>query len=325
MYKGCVLLRLLAFVLALLAAQQPSWAQELELGLELTAYEAPDALGCPSREAFTSEIRDLVGRDPFAISSESNSLRVAVVLTEEGSTFSGSLQAAAEDGGPERRFLASSCEELAAAIALAIAIAVGPIQRLEPREERSRVKKPAARASVPAAPGPTTTPARELEWSLFIEPLLLWGATPARNNALAVGLSVRSEALSLHIRMQGSNNGVGDVAMDQGQVDARLLNLGLSPCWRRAWLTSCASLSMGSIRARGLAPLEGPKTESRAFFAAGLRAYFRVARLDRLDLRWFVDGQATLLKTRIVVGDTGAWQSPAFVVGTGIHIGLKFL
>ncbi|MCP4444232.1 MAG: hypothetical protein GY811_02655 [Myxococcales bacterium] len=327
MYKLHVMFRLVAFAVALLAGQLSPWAQELQIALELTDYAAPATSECPSREVFENEIRELLGRDPFGASPEAGSIRVAVALREEGSGFSGTLQAAREDSGPERRFVATSCEELAATIALAVAIAVGPVHTAEPRGDEAPVdpeKRAKSKGETTKGPeeGARTTPS---ELALFVEPSVLWRTTPERNNALALGLALRRGSLSLHLRLQGSDSGIRELQMDEGRVDARLLNVGLSPCWHLGRLIPCASLEVGNLRARGFAPLEDPKTVNRAFLAAGLRVFVWDFKLDFLAARWFVDGQATLLKTRILVGETGAWQSPGFRASTGIHVSLRLL
>ncbi len=309
--------------------------QAQELRISIVAFSAPEVNGCPTQAQYQRSVVQLLGRDPFASSEKDAQMSVGItlkVVSEGGkSTAEGELR----EGGAVRRFHANDCPALAEQMALALAIAVDPFGSSLDRSpsapkpvavaerDAELLSKPRATAlaTAPESSQRVEKPGHErlpIRWTLHLQPLLDIGSTPEYVLGLAVGGEARLDSFSLQLQIQITQKGRKSFAM--GALDAQRGTLSLAPCWHHSAVSACATVNLGILRARGLAPLVERKTSYSTVASAGSRLYVLAGSWQKVALRPFVQLRFALLKTRLQVGTDAAWTSPSVIASTGISL-----
>lgn len=259
-------------------------------------YQTP--AGCPTLDRFLQQVMTRTRRARVAVGDES--ARTFHVHVQAGATgFSGALKAevSAADGrfADVREVAGATCDEVAQALALTLALTIDPDALSAPP---AVVAPPPVAATFPGSyqPSPWTA---GLGWditsralprplsgpSLFVE----WGATTPRPFRPAARLGVRYgfEAGAPDERMVGLDQ---LTATGQGCAGIHFL-----PRWT---LAPCLGVSAGTLRARGR-HLADPKTISVGWFDVGAH----------LRLEW---------GKRDAAGQLGAVGSPGFELEAGL-------
>ncbi len=300
---------------------------------------------CPTGQGFRAEVTSLLGRDPF--SKDSPAMRIEVKIQGSGNRYSGTL--GVKDSDSSRSFEARNCPDLTSTIALAIVIAIDPFfirppeaPLTEPDTEQSDSEQPDSPpensvtlpALSPEEPVPSDDEAEPdddeavsplpthsgLRLSASLQPLVSLGLTPAVSGGLAVGVGLHQRNSSIQLSALVTTRGQEDFSM--GALDAQVFYLSVVPCWDPATYSVCASMSIGALRARGLAPLTERANILRVHSALGMRGYVSLLENKALRIRWFIDGQARLSRTTLTVGSDQAWSTPALFVQTGLEFSL---
>ncbi|MBL4637352.1 MAG: hypothetical protein JKY56_26085 [Kofleriaceae bacterium] len=343
------LLGFVVFLLVLAGDSATVHADSDEMMVELTTYKtSPDdnSTGntCPTRQEFRAEVTQLLGRDPFSI--ESPAMRIEVKIQRSAGRFSGTLGSTGSHSS--RSFEAINCPELTSTIALAVAIAIDPFfvrppvveipvtipdkEQPDSPTENTAVppvevsKEPAPSETVDEADDNTIPSARstssELRWSASLRPSLSLGLTPTVSGAIAMSGGLHLGRSSIELSATATTRGQENFPM--GSLDAQVFYLSLAPCWNPAKYSVCASVSIGALRARGLAPLTERANILRVHSSMGMRAYVPLLNTKAFQIRWFVDGQARLSRTTLTVGNDQAWTTPDLFVLSGFEFCLDW-
>ena len=330
---------------ALLATAWPALALA-ESGAEpepiRLSYTASD--GCPSRDAFLGRLRARTTR--FREAAEGEAARVFTVELALGAEASrGKFTVRARDGSSATRELkAPSCEQVGAALALVVAIAIDPqalVEVAQPKSEREPEPPPLP----PAPPPPSPQDAARRPDVRSSEPMvrtvrgafgLRWdevsGVTPMlrpvlrpffeiigdRQGALVPGLRV-SFAWTRDARV-GTAYGEADFSWYVGRIEACPLRLGSVA----VSLSSCVTFDAGALRVVGQnAPPSTART--RPWMSTGLNARGS-ARLWRwLFAEVEVGAAAPWIKDRWLFVDGTAIQSaPPISAWIGAGLGCRF-
>ncbi|MGH1343713.1 MAG: hypothetical protein ACRBN8_19305 [Nannocystales bacterium] len=242
--------------LALAAASEP---------LEVT-WTAPE--GCPQREAVQTAIASNLAREDFAGALDTVEVRGELVPDPLGWRLSVSVRL--PDGAVDRELTAGTCDELAAAAGLIIAVALDPL-RVEllrtPKPEPVREGLPEAWANPPPPPAPEPEPATPpgapvaseptaVVFDLRLAPMLDLGSLLVVRGGAQAGFGVggqwfRADASLLYWAPRAIRP--FDFAPDAG---ASLQQVGLGG-------RACLKPEIGSFEASSCAGLEGGMSWSR--------------------------------------------------------------
>lgn len=313
------------------------------------------AEACPDTEALEAGVSARLGYEPFEE-------RAALVVRATVQRTDRALEARVEmldDGGTrtaERQLTSrqSDCEELAAAMELAISIAIDPFHGAPPASRPSVPSAsipvraglsdagdvtppppaPAAprstRESAPVAaadptlavkiPGPAPAPQQPLRPALEIGMLAGTGTAPGRSVGAAVQAGVRRGDLSLSL--EGRADLPGTAPAESGEIRASVLVASLVPCWHLRALGFCALATAGALRAAGQGLMDQRQVTIPFFaLAARVRAERPFARLWSLAVH--ADISAPLVETELRVGGQTRWTSPPLTLAAGLRVGIR--
>ena len=252
---------------------------------------SPEAIGCPDEDGLRHAIAARVGYDPvFPVAPNS----IVVSITRVGDRLAADVTLVGPDGviagARPLRARTGDCDQLIAAVALTVAIALDTIERNAPAAEVETRPDPAEPLREPPAPvpvpalaqvsassprdrAPTTSPrgAGAAEERLHVETGAgvgaVIGVTPGIAIAPAVFASLRWRWLEVGLE------GRDVVASSTGapRIRASLLGGGPLVCLHGGPLFGCAISLLGSLHAD--APDTPGTTSADAFYASvGLRA-----------------------------------------------------
>jgi hypothetical protein len=299
-----------------------------------------------------------MGRDPFT--TPVNRVVVAAIDRTAGGY---SATVALEDpsgrllGRQELGYRLDSCEELAGAIELAIAVAIDPLA-VAPRSEpsaasperrisagpslatleapaevegkQSPVQAPATeptKTELPRAGQPAITAERETaspedaqlpDWRTSVGIGAAFQAAPATIPAFSVGLERRFGHLSLGIEIRGDAAGAEALSAG-GSVRTWLLTGGADGCYHHGVFGACGLIAAGAQHSSGTG-LSPSLSSSTPYVALGARLQADLPLVRWLWLRPQIDAWVPLIHTTLKVEDAPVWQTPAVspVVGLGL-------
>lgn len=290
--------------------------------LRLTYSRGEGAASCPDEQALRESVAARLGRDPFradghgtvsaTLTRGPRGLRAVVELRDRSGRVTGSrlLTTARKD-----------CQELAAAMALAICIAVDPLvlSRVLPPKEPPPPPPPPAPPPCPSCPVCPPPPRAPVRFRAGAGVQLDIGAVPT---LASLGIVAQAElrhrvfSLALEGRID-PELGSARAAADTGGVGATLLLALLVPCARLRSLGLCALLGMGALRGRGV-DLAVPGHDTTFYAAAGARLSLEVPLLpQRLALDLHLDGLAPLTRTGLRIDGAEVWATPPIAGGLG--------
>lgn len=305
--------------------------------------------GCPTAQEIRGNIDRLLGRPADQLLSEP--LQVTATVNElSPNRFSLDLRIEPESRGGERQLIGSSCEELARASAVIVALAIDPELRVEDEPAEVTPAQPAVVAggitSSTAEPPASAPPPKEvgavapppaarraatgeqdvLSWRLRTLGALTIGELPEPAPGALVGGGVSLDSMVLWLN--GGFLGWQKKELDRYGGEFLLLGGGLSVCWEvrrgRFWAGPCAGVELRWLQASGLG-IANARTEGRLLMelAGGAEVGFQFWR----DWAAFVSGQLLVPQQRpsFVVDELGAVHSiPAYGgrVGAGIQLQL---
>ncbi len=218
--------QLAGFALVLTAVHTEAWAQPSTLHL---TWQAPAE--CPNREAVERTVTRLEGR-----LATLSAFDVTVFVSQTGDGYRATLQTESNGTVGERTFRASTCEQLAEAAALIIALAHCP--------DLATAPPPTARLD---EPDPRSPPQPErLSAGAFVASDV--GAQPSVSFGAGVDVSLHFGpfTLSAHGLRTVSQRAVAGPRADSGIEAQTLLGLGVRGCFRlvdaRFYAGPCAGL-----------------------------------------------------------------------------------
>ncbi|HWB76800.1 MAG TPA: hypothetical protein VG755_17660 [Nannocystaceae bacterium] len=214
-------------------------------------WEAPP--GCPDDAALESRIAALVG-DPTIVTPATAKVK------QVGDRYEVELVTWIDGGSQRRELAATSCEALADAVAVVIAVALDPVEAAEtPRiveaTEVAAVGITTTRTPTPALPERVRAPKSPLYFGLALAGGYGSGIAPSGHGIVHVGLALgrRAWSIELDARVWPRREFVrGDPAV---RTRVTLGTVGLLGCGKgvfgRVELPVCAGVEVGGLRARG--------------------------------------------------------------------------
>lgn len=329
------------------AAQRPE--------IRLTYNRGSGAASCPDVQTLRESVAARLGYDPFRsqVQTEADAGPEGperVVGVEIRATLQGGprgLRALIEQRDRGGRVTGSrllttarkDCQELSAAMALALCIAVDPFvlsrpppspplpQPTPPQQQQPPPPLPppppvAPCPSCPPCAPPPLSPVRVRAGAGLQVDL---GAVPTIGSLGVVAqaeLRYRAFALTLEGRIDPS---LGSRSADSGRgaVQATLLLGLLAPCARWRALGLCALLGLGALQGRGV-DLQVENRATTFYAAAGARMAVEVPLLRSLALDLHLDGLAPLTRTSLQVDGIEVWATPPLAGALGAVLQVLF-
>jgi hypothetical protein len=323
----------------------------------LTYTRAAGAESCPDETAVRRAVAARLGYDPFFPSADK---AIVMRITRVREKLHASVELVDDKGIVRgiREFdaVADECDELIAAAALAISIAIDPTNPsilgappareavARPSDERSPASTPPSEkhvvasdasktpseASVPRTPlaeerdEANTRPSSEM--SLAVRPGVAVSGALGTAPAAAVGfgafLEVRQGTFSL--ALEGRFDLRASTSMREGgRVRTSLWVGSVLPCFHVRPFFLCAIGSLGSLRAEGL-DLATSRINHTLYAGLGARVGLEVALTQRLFLRPQLDVVAALFPAELQVDGVARWTAPRYAAIAGIGVGGRF-
>jgi len=298
-------------------------------------YTAPEA--CPSREAFVDRLR--AHTTLFREAGERDAPRVFTVeIDTQGDAARGRLTVRSLDGSTATRDVrASTCEQVGAALALIVAIAIDPLAVVgtapETREPEPPPVTPVSRdvprsSQAPPSPerGPHLRAAIGLRWDEVS------GVTPMLRPVLRPWIEVVSERQGtwvpvLRLSLAWTRNahvaagaGGAEFSWYAGRAEACPLRIGSE----RTSLTPCVAFDAGVLRVIGQnAPTSTPRTRPWASTGVSARGATRLLGWAFAEVE--VGMAAPWIRDRWLLADGSELHAaPAVIFWLGAGVGCRF-
>jgi hypothetical protein len=303
---------------AQLTASAPATAMRLD-------YQAP--AGCPTADAFTSEVR---ARAPQSRSEAASAVEVRIVANASSpgvETFEGRMVITDESGAtPSRAVRGDSCAEVVRALALAVAMTFEPVESAPPVVVA--VSPPAPPERPPVVPPPPARP--RLHVSAGLKGSAESGVGPRVAPALGIYGDVAAGSLSLRL---GAARAVSPlVARGAGKARFARTTATLDGCplrWRAApglglSVVPCLAFEIGSLTSDGQSTVD-PESTSRLWVASGLSTRLVWEPVGPLVLE--LEGRANVPLTRdrfFFRPAEDVFEAPIVAFSVGLAGGVRF-
>lgn len=318
--------------------------------LEYARSEA--AASCPDRTALKAAVRSRLGYDPFFPAARQT---VVVEIIDSGRALVARMRLVDEQGmivgSRELREKRGQCEELVAALSLAISIALDPSAALGPRPTETVKANPAestetaeAASADPAPeaesksvaqehPQKTTEPRADRgQTSLLAQERLRLaaraalfadlGSAPALAFGYRAGLDLQRSRV--RIAAEFSQQFPASKELSEGKrAHASLLAGTLAPCFASDTLAGCGLVSVGALRSRG-ENVENPQSQSTFYAALGARFEFTPLLFGKLRLLTQIDAMKPVTPISLRVAGAEVWQTPVLTFSAGLGLRLRF-
>lgn len=223
----------------------------LRIASAAVQWEAPP--GCPDDAALESRIAALVGDATIVTPATAK-------VQQHGDRYEVELVTWIDGGSQRRALAATSCDALADAVAVVIAVALDPIQAAEtPRIVQSATEVAAigtttTRTSTPAAPERVRAPRSPLYFGLALAGGYGSGVAPSGHGIVHLGLALGRRAWSIELDARVWPRREFDRGDPPVQTRVTLGTVGLLGCGKgvfgRVELPVCAGVELGGLRAR---------------------------------------------------------------------------
>jgi hypothetical protein len=304
---------------------------------------------CPDEQTLRSAVAVRLGYDPFVawaktivhaeLGRDGSNLRARIYLADEDGHIRGSRELAAPS---------DQCQNLVAAVALAISIAIDPMSASAPSpahdpprdpEEVTRQAPEEDRTSVPIALPPSSDAGERasgerqdaavseasnrvsmqspMQWFAGAGPHLATGTAPKLAAGLTAFARLELGAASLGLEARYDFPASANAPSGKGVVSSELLLASLEPCGRVSRLYFCALLSVGSLRGSG-AGVAMPFDRSTLYWGAGGRIAFELGVVAPMLLRAHLDVVGNFTRTTLQIDRSDVWQSPPLAAALGI-------
>jgi hypothetical protein len=307
----------------------------------LTYVRGSGAEVCPDEEALRGAVARRLGYDPFR-SDAPRSVRASVRVA--GGGLHGEVQlgdaSGAVMGARHLSAAGDDCDELVAAMALAISIAIDPnsLSSAPPPPPPAAPAPPpgslappfSARTAPPAGapdltapplpaplppPSPPRAPRAEAPagW-LGLGGVVAAGTAPRISGGVAVQAGLRWGRLSA--ALEGRADPPASTSAQGRRVSATVLTVGVVPCFHVRVAAVCAVGSAGVLHGAG-AGVARPKSETTPYGAMGPRLGVAIPLVPRLSAEVHGDIAFTLTPTTLELDGRGVWTTPAAAAAFG--------
>jgi len=322
----------------------------------LTYVRAAGTEACPDEAAVRRAVAGRLGYDPFFPSANKT---IVTRITRARETLHASVELVDDKGMVRgiREFdaAADQCDELIAAAALAISIAIDPQnpsilggapppqapvpekaapprapeppQEAERREDDSKTAQEAGTSRSPLAQERDEvvrppSPKAPLAVRPGVAMIGAWRTAPAPALAFGAFLELRRDAFS--IALEGRFDLPASTSMSEGgRVRTSLWVGSVLPCFHVRRLFVCVIGSLGSLRAEGLG-LATSRPHNIFYASLGGRVGLEVPLSERLFLRPQLDVVGVLFPAELQVDGVTRWTAPPYAALAGIGLGARF-
>jgi hypothetical protein len=305
-------------ILATLGNARPVHAEEA--GVLTFSWQAPS--GCPSRDDLRAEIARLLGGE-IRVPKGGDIKAVAVVA--QGQTWSLAIETELA-GQPGRRSIeAASCQDLADATALIIALMIDP-------NAVAAHATPPRPAPPPASSDPATQEERRVAYLVGIHAAGSYGTLPSIDAGLGGGVGLAGRRWRVELRgTYGLRRDQRVTAPSPAPPDSygrfNFAAAALAGCvnFGREGLAfgPCADAEVGMLSAKGVGVSEGFSAQT-LWLAMGAGAYAAIPLGPHLSLPLHLDVVAPLLRPEFVFRNVPTRVFRAPVVGGRISAGVEF-
>jgi hypothetical protein len=323
------------FLAGLLALEVVTWSlavrSEPASRVHLRYTLGEGAARCPAEAAVRDSVAARLGYEPWADRAP-RTIIVAVGLVGQ------LLRARVELRGVQGKIdgvreLSSSrldCQELSAAVELAISIAIDPLSfgRAPAPPLAESPRPPQAQAPVegkaPPLRSPVTSADRALHVAASVGGHVAIGSAPSIAGGVTLQGRLRWRRLSLGIEGRVDLPAYRDVP--GGQISSSLLLGGLLGCFHYRWLAGCALVTAGALRAAGHG-IPNAESATLAYAAGGIRLGVELPIFSIIALRLHGDLLAPFTRITLRESDTRAeiWSTPPLSGAFGLAIVGAFL
>ena len=240
---------------------------------------------------------------------------------------------------------AVSCDDLAATLAVSVALALDPEAALHLSPHPSPAvapapTRPAPPASTPAAPSPPLSadpldtppehdgaprPTREpaVHYEIGAGAVGSAGTAPLPTAGAEVFGAMTWEhfALGLEGRADGA---ASSTSVSGASASVRLAMGTVSPCYALGVFRGCALASAGAVTAEGTAATVAQRSATSFYGAVGGRVGLDQPLFGPLALRVHADAFAPLTRTRVRVGEAVLWETQALSGALGIALAARW-
>lgn len=284
---------------------------------ELSQLLYHPALGadCPDEGQLVDAIAARLGYDPFRAEAPR---RLEVTIEAQAAGYGARIELADAQGaslGRRELLPLPRCAELLEPLALAIALALDPLQLGPP-------------APIQPTPSPSPEvvelPTEDLgRFYLSLAPLLAVAALPTVGPGGRVELGMESERWGLGL--EGRFLAPSSQAVEGGEITAFIMAAALSGCAQFGAAGACLVGTFGALRASSDRLLDERKASS-AYATLGLRGRYLIEVAPPLSLGLTADVAATLTRIELVDSRTGAefWATPVVQGILGVEARLSF-
>lgn len=293
-----------------------AWGSAVQAAeLSQLEYHPPSGAECPERGQLVDAIAARLGYDPFrgeaprrleiAIEAQADGYRARIDLKDAQGT---------ELGRRELEPL-PRCADLLEPLALAIALALDPLQLGPPAP---------IRPDPPPSPEAVELPTQDLgQFYLSAAPLLAVAALPTVGPGGRVELGMEGELWG--VGLEGRFLAPSSQAIEGGEITAFIMAAALSGCAHLGAAAGCLVGSFGALRASSDRLLDERKASS-AYGTLGLRGRYGVEVAPPLSLGLTAEVATTLTRIELVDSRTGAefWTTPLVQGIFGIEARLSF-
>jgi hypothetical protein len=276
---------------------------------KLVYFVDPEAVDCPSADAFRAAVGARAGHELFG---EPSDLTIDVTLRREDAGSYVAILGLPDASGRATRELRSSvgCGELATAAALVVSIALDPESLLRP-------PPPPPLAPPPPAPARASRTWRAL---VGLGPRGAWGLTPTPTLGLAFSAAAVSDGVALGLELGGFLS--DDTPYHAGAVSVLPYTMAFLPCALWSHVEACAVAKLGVLRGTGTGFSQNDAI-TKLFGAGGARAGY-VVDAGRLRFRASLEGDVVAPRTSFVVNDTSVYTTRGVSLSAGLDALLFF-
>jgi hypothetical protein len=325
----------------------------------LTYIRAAGTEACPNEAAVRRAVAARLGYDPFFPSADKT---IVTRITRARETLHASVELVDDNGMVRgiREFdaAADQCEELVAAAALAISIAIDPTNPSilggapppkAPVPEKAPDHPPAQLSPEPTQEaerragagktGPDASTSRALgeerkglagrsssEASFAVRPgiAVIGALRTAPAAAIGFGAFLELRQGDLSIGLEGRFDLPASTSMSEGGRLRTSLWVGsVLPCFHASRFFVCATGSVGSLGAESLG-LTNSRTNNTFYAGLGVRIGLEIPLTERLFLRPQLDVVGALFPAELQVDRVTRWTAPPYAILAGIGLGARF-
>lgn len=285
------------------------------------AWDAPST--CPTRDEVDARVRGLLAGSQRKETAQEETAQANVVVTHRRETWNAEIRTRVGDAQGRRTLSAASCDRLASATALVIALTIDPDLQVEP----SPPSEPPPKAPEPVTPQPpshdadsrSVPVADSLRFGVRLAAGGGVGSLPSATGGVALGLSLNLRPWTFEAYGEGwlSRSATAPSPAGAGG-DFSLLDGGVRGCITtngQVFVGACAGIEVDRVQAQGYG-VTREDSASRMWLAPRAGGKLGVRITDNLELPLEIDLLVPLARPSFALESARSLEGPASRVDT---------